>query len=195
MINAKLDHVKTLPEFYVEIRRQHEDAHGSEYCWQHDAMQKLMVSCKSYKELGTHQGASAAAACLTAPRSVTLVDISFEKWRPFEHLFRDYCDENKIKLEVNEISSTDPASVSPVDLLLIDSNHQPAHLQRELQMHAHLVQKYIVLHDTSRLFGKEDDRLWQVANQFVTNGINPWIIQERCTENVGYTVLRNTVNT
>jgi len=88
MINAKLDHVKTLPEFYTEIRKQQEEAHGSEYCWQHDAMQKLMrEECNTYKELGTHQGASAAAACLTNPKSAELIDINHEKIRPFEHIF------------------------------------------------------------------------------------------------------------
>lgn len=195
MINAELSHVKTLSEFYTEIRKQHEQAHGHDYCWQHDAMQKLMKDCGTYKELGTHQGASAAAACLTNPKSVTLVDISFEKWRPFESIFSEYCAEHDIAFGVMETSSIDRATTSPVDLLLIDSNHQPAHLQRELELHTPSVKKYIVLHDTSRLFGKLDDRLWQVANNFVNGGINPWIIKERCTDNVGYTVLQNTLNT
>jgi hypothetical protein len=194
MINAKLDHVKTLPEFYSEIRKQHEEAHGHEYCWQHDAIRKLMTNCETYKELGTHQGASAASACLTNPKEVTIVDIDFTKWRPFETLFRTYCDENNIKLTVQEISSVDPKAVSPVDLLLIDSNHQPAHLVNELKLHGNYIQKYIVLHDTSRLFGKEDDRLYQVANQFCS-GITPWIVMYREPANVGYTILQNTLNT
>lgn len=194
MINAKLDHVKTLPEFYSEIRKQHEEAHGHDYCWQHDAMQKLMKNCDSYKELGTHQGASAAAALLTNPKSVTLVDISFEKWRPFQQIFENYASENNILFSIKEVSSADPKSSGPVDLLLIDSNHQPTHLQKELALHASTVKKYIVLHDTSRLFGKPDDRLWQVVQQFVNGGINPWRVRERCTDNVGYTVIENTLN-
>ena len=194
MINAKLDHVKTLPEFYSEIRKQHEEAHGAEYCWQHDAMQKLMVDCDSYKELGTHQGASAAAACLTNPKSVTLIDIDMHRWRPFEQLFVDYCKNNNIKLNVKEISSIDNKSVSPTDLLLVDSNHQPTHLIKELELHKNYIKKYIVLHDTSMLFGKPDDRLYRVCEQFCS-GITPWIIDFRETANVGYTILRNTINT
>ena len=194
MINAKLDHVKTLPEFYTEIRKQQEEAHGSEYCWQHDAMQKLMrEECNTYKELGTHQGASAAAACLTNPKSAELIDINHEKIRPFEHIFVEYCKENNIKLNIREMSSIDPKSVSPTDLLLIDSNHQPTHLIKELQLHKDYVRKYIVLHDTSRLFGKPDDRLWQVAQNFCS-GITPWVIHFRETASVGYTVLKNTIN-
>ena len=61
MLNAILDHVTTLDEFYSEIRKQHIEAHGEHYCAQHDAMVSLMAECDSYKELGTHQGASAAA--------------------------------------------------------------------------------------------------------------------------------------
>lgn len=193
MINAKLDHVKTLPEFYNEIRRQHEEAHGAEYCWQHDAMMGLMKQCDTYKELGTHQGASAAAACLTNPKKVTLVDIDLHRWRPFEKLFTDYCAEHNIEFLAQELSSIAPLAVSRVDLLLIDSNHQPAHLEKELALHAQHVKKFIVLHDTSRLFGKPDDRLYKVAEAFVS-GITPWRIKFRETANVGYTVMENTLN-
>lgn len=195
MINAELDHVKTLPEFYSEIRKQHEKAHGHDYCWQHDAIKECMSVCKSYRELGTHQGASAAMACLTNPKSVELVDVSFEKWRPFESLFRSYCEENNIRFKIKEISSSDPQSATPVDCMLIDSNHQPAHLVKELQLHGPVVKKYIVLHDTSRLFGKLDDRLWKVANVWVNTGISPWEVVKREEANVGYTVLRNTLTT
>jgi len=194
MINAKLDHVKTLPEFYTEIRKQHEEAHGHDYCWQHDAMQKLMKECDTYKELGTHQGASAAAACLTNPKKVTLIDIDLHRWRPFEQIFLDYCEENNIEFKAKEMSSVDQESAGLTDLLLIDSNHQPHHLVAELQLHAKTVQKYIVLHDTSRLFGRPDERLYQVAEQFCS-GITPWVIKFREKANVGYTVLQNTLNT
>jgi hypothetical protein len=194
MINAELDYVKTLPEFYTEIRKQHEEAHGHDYCWQHDAMQECMKVCDTYRELGTHQGASAAAACLTNPKKVTLVDIDFHRWRPFEKIFNTYCEENNIQLTVLEKSSADPSTASPVDCLLIDSNHQPAHLFKELNLHGPLTKKYIVLHDTTRLFGKPDDRLWKVANQWVDTGINPWRVKFRETANVGYTILENTLN-
>lgn len=195
MINAKLDHVKNLHEFYTEIRKQHEEAHGHDYCWQHDAIRSLMKDCDTYRELGTHQGASAAYACLTNPKSVELVDISFEKWRPFQRLFEDYCAENNIKFTIQETSSDNPKTARHVDLLLIDSMHQPTHLVKELKLHGPVVKKYIVLHDTSRLFGQPDDRLWQVADAWVNTGISPWEVMKREEANVGYTVLRNTLNT
>ena len=82
MINAELGHVKTLEEFYSEIRRQQEEAHGDDYCEQHDAIKKYMKYCDSYKELGTHQGGTAACATAFAAKLNNLcndnTDIEFE---------------------------------------------------------------------------------------------------------------------
>ena len=64
MLTAEIDHVESVEEFYKEIRTQQELFHGDHYCAMHDAIQKFMKDCRSYKELGTHQGASAAAAML-----------------------------------------------------------------------------------------------------------------------------------
>lgn len=193
MINSKVDHCKTLQEFYSEIRRQQEEAHGHDYCRQHDAIQRLMKYCTSYKELGTHQGATAAAALLTIPLKVELVDISMEKFNASRHLFEEFCATNDIELTVKEMSSIDRRAVSPCDLLLIDSLHQPGHLMNELRLHSQYVKKYIVCHDTSILNGRVNSALYNAIVNF-TNEINPWIIAERNTDNVGYTVLRNTIN-
>lgn len=193
MINSKVDHCKTLEEFYSEIRRQQEEAHGAFYCAQHDAIQKYMKNCESYKELGTHQGATAAAACLMKPRSVELVDISLEKYSKSKHLFEDFCAKHSINLVTKEISSVDKNSVSPCDMLLIDSYHHPNHLTKELSVHASYVRKYMIFHDTSIINGKQNDSLFRVLQNF-TSGITPWIIAHRDTRNVGYTVLANTLN-
>lgn len=193
MINAELDHCKTLPEWYASIREQHEAAHGDDYCAQHDAMQRCMANCDSYMELGSHQGASAAAACLTNPKSVTMIDIDLHRWRPFEQIFQTYCDENNITLNAREISSVDPKTTQTVDLLLIDSYHHPRQLIAEMNLHMKNVRKYLVVHDTSIINRRPDDSLYQVLEAYVS-GINPWRIIERGTTNVGYTVLENTLN-
>lgn len=193
MINSKVDHCTTLEEFYNEICRQQEEAHGKYYCAQHDAIKKYLKLCNSYKELGTHQGGTAAAACLENPMSVELVDISLEKYSKSKTLFENYCKEHNIKLTTKEISSIDKKSTSRCDLLLIDSYHHPNHLTQELQLHSTYVSKYIILHDTSVLHGKQNDALYRAAELF-TSGITPWQIIERDTRNVGYTVLANTLN-
>ena len=61
MLTADLKHVKSVDEFYSEIRSQQEAYHGEDYCAMHDAIRHYMKDCKSYKEIGTHQGGSAAA--------------------------------------------------------------------------------------------------------------------------------------
>ena len=43
MINSKLDHCKTVEEFYESIRSQQEAAHGADYCKMHDAINELAI--------------------------------------------------------------------------------------------------------------------------------------------------------
>lgn len=193
MINSKVDHCETLEEFYSEIRRQQEEAHGDKYCEQHDIIRQLLWDeCNTYKELGTHQGGTAAVACLQDPKKVELVDISMEKFNKSKHLFEDYCDNHKVELVVKEMDSTEKRSASRTDLLVIDSLHHPNHLMKELRLHADYVAKYIVCHDTSMLHGRKDDRLWVALQQF-TSELNPWEIIDRRTDNVGVTVLKRAV--
>ena len=188
MVTSEVTHCKTLEEFYASIRLQQEAAHGPEYCHQHDAITRLMSECDTYKELGTHQGATAAAACLTNPKRVELVDITMEKYNKSKHLFEEYCAEHGINLVVKETDSTIQSSVSACDLLLVDSYHHPAHLAKELAIHADSVSKYMVFHDTV----KPTDRLYQYLVQF-TSGISRWDILEHHPANVGFTVLKRSV--
>lgn len=192
MINAKIEHCTSLEEFYGEIRSQQEEAHGHDYCYHHDAIVKYMRRCTSYKELGTHQGATAAAACLSNPKKVELVDIDMDKFEVSRHLFEDYCASNDIELVVKEMSSIDRNSISECDVMLIDTIHNPNYLSQELQLHLDTVTSHIVFHDTSVINRRANESLYHVA-EGLTKGITPWIIAERYTNNVGYTVISNTV--
>lgn len=189
MINAELGHVTSVEEFYKEIRSQQEAAHGDDYCLQHDAITKLMEECDHYMELGTHQGGTAACALLTKPKSVKLVDIDMHRYNKFlKPLAEEYCKENNIKLVVKEVDSTSSKSVSPTDLLLIDSRHNKYHMAKELMIHQFAVRKYIVAHDTSIVNGRVDGQLYDCLAQFCKQ--YPFEIIERNTKNVGYTVLK-----
>lgn len=186
MINAELSHVTTLEEFYSEIRRQQEEAHGHDYCQQHDAIQRLLkTECKTYKELGTHQGGTAAAALMMKPAKVELIDISMEKYRRFaKPIFEKYCKDNNIELIIKEVSSTSLESLgSQVDLMLIDSRHVRPHMEAELNLHHGNVSKYIVFHDTTAV-----PELYKGIVNFCAR--QPWEIIERGTANVGYTVIK-----
>jgi hypothetical protein len=189
MINADLSHVKSLKDFNKEIRRQQEEAHGVNYCQIHDAIKKYMKDCKSYMELGTHQGGTASVAMLCKPNRVYLVDMDMSRYRKFlEPIASDFCDKNDIELIVKEADSTSFSTINMTDMLVIDSYHHPAHMQKELNTHASNVRKYIIAHDTSIVNGKPNDSLYQCLVKFASE--NNWEIIERGTTNVGYTVLK-----
>ena len=81
MINSELGHCKTIEEFSTSIRSQQEEAHGIGYCAMHDTINELAKNCKSYKELGVHQGGTLANALLQPTlRYVEGVDVSLEKY-------------------------------------------------------------------------------------------------------------------
>tara|TARA_Y100001963_G_C6778791_1_gene448779 strand:- start:103 stop:675 length:573 start_codon:yes stop_codon:yes gene_type:complete len=187
MINAELGHVKTLEEFYKEIRSQQEEAHGKDYCQQHDALQRLLKSgeCKTYKELGTHQGGTAAAAMLCNPQAIELVDSDISRYNKFlKPLAEKYCKENNIKLTVLNTDSSGLGSLGlTCDLLLIDSYHRAFHMQKELDMHHNNVRKYIIAHDTHSV-----PELFHCLNNFGQQ--HGWEVVEQGKTNVGYTVLK-----
>ena len=186
MLTADLNHVKTVEEFYKSIRTQQEVAHGKEYCEQHDAITKYMKECNSYKELGTHQGGTAACAMLTKPKYIELVDHNHYKYRwKLQELAEPFCQENNIELVVKDVDSSSLASLSrPVDMMLIDSLHTPDHMTKELNLHGVSVNKYIIAHDT-----------WWKKTLHATlenwcNENKAWKVHERGMVNAGYTVLK-----
>ena len=190
MINAKLDHCKTLEEFYISIRDQQEEAHGIDYCEQHDALMKYASDCKTYAELGTHQGGTLACALLAGFKYVEAIDVDMSRYRKFlQPLAEEYVKENKIVFKIKEMESGSLESIGPsVDMLLIDSYHKAYHMQRELSVHSKRVNKYIIAHDT-RLPNTELD---QCLTDFCFN--NPgWKVIERGEANVGYMVLKKDV--
>jgi hypothetical protein len=189
MINADLSNVKSVVGFNKEIRKQQEEAHGEDYCQIHDAIKKYMKECKSYMELGTHQGGTASVAMLCKPNRVYLVDMDMSRYRKFlEPLASDFCDKNDIELIVKEADSTSFTTINMTDMLVIDSYHHPVHMQKELNTHASNVRKYIIAHDTSIVNGKPNESLYQCLVKFASE--NNWEIIERGITNVGYTVLK-----
>lgn len=187
MINAELGHCKTVEEFYKSIREQQEEAHGHDYCEQHDAMMRYAPECKTYAELGTHQGGTLACALLAGFKYVEAIDVDMHRYRKFlQPLAEEYVKENKIVFKIKEMDSGSLESIGPnVDMLLIDSYHKAYHMQRELAVHGKRVNKYIIAHDT-RLPTPELDNC---LTEFCFN--NPgWKVIERGESNVGYMVLK-----
>ena len=186
MINVDLSHVKTLEEFYEEIRKGQEQAHGDDYCEQHDAVRKYAKNCKTYAELGVHQGGTLANALLAGFKYVEGIDIDMHRYEKFlKPIAEDYAKENKIVLKMKEVSSITLDSMGPkVDMLLIDSYHRDYHMAQELKLHAPRVNKYIIAHDTM----KPDEQLHDTLERYCFDTME-WKVAERGTTNVGYTVL------
>tara|TARA_R110002096_G_C14557443_1_gene719662 strand:+ start:629 stop:1216 length:588 start_codon:yes stop_codon:yes gene_type:complete len=192
MLTADIKDPLTLAEFYDQIRSQQEDPdnHGAGYCAHHDMIQYFMEGCKSYRELGTHQGASAAAALLSpnTPMRVDLVDITMEKLNWQKKLFLEFCDMNWVDINIYEMSSIDPRCAAPVDMLMIDSLHQWKWTEKELALHAPLVNKYIVFHDTTTVNRRPSD-IWPGIVRWCEQSGGEWKILKRVLENVGATTI------
>jgi hypothetical protein len=189
MINSELGHVTTLLEFNSEIRRQQEEAHGEDYCAIHDAIRKYIADCKSYMELGVHQGGTASVAMLCKPNRIYLVDIDMSRYNKFlKPIAEKYCEDNDIELIVNETSSIGFGCINMTDMLVIDSYHHPVHMAKELTLHGPNVKKYIIAHDTSSLLGKSNDSLYQCLKQWCDQ--NSFIEIERGFTSAGYTVFK-----
>lgn len=188
MINSELGHCKTVKAFNKSIREQQEEAHGEDYCLIHEAIEKYMEGCKSYMELGTHQGGTASVAMLCKPSRVYLVDIDFAKYNKFlKPLAEKWCETHNIELIVNQTDSTGFGAVNRTDVLVIDSYHHPNHMQKELDIHGRNVNKYIIAHDTSVLHGNNNESLFYCLSNWAKE--NGWEVIERVTKNVGYTVI------
>lgn len=189
MINAELGHVKTLEEFHSEIVRQQTEAHGVHYCDHHKVIEKLSNECDSYLELGTHQGGTASCAILQKFKHVQLVDTNMHRYRKFlQPIAEQFCKVHNIEFAVLEMSSLDKKSVYNADLMLIDSMHKAKHMEQELALHGNNIQKYILAHDTHRMFGKVNTALYNTLEKFCQT--NPWEVVERNTVAEGYTLLK-----
>lgn len=149
MIKGDFTHCTTLQQFYDDIVAVQKEAHGEQYTAHHADLIELMLQCRTYKELGVNQGATAAAVLLQAPKYIELVDIVLTNFNENRHLFDQFAQDNDVLLSVKEIGSTDPAlDITECDLLFVDSVHTASHVEQELLLHAPKTNKYIVIHDT-----------------------------------------------
>ena len=193
MINADLAGLASVAEFHASIVSQQEAAHGEHYCAMHAAIRDLWTksACRTYKELGVHQGGTASNAMLLQPQPerITLVDIDLTKYRTFlAPLAEEYCARVGIDLVVREVNSALPTSSDDTcDMLVIDSMHTAQHMLAELAAHGAYVHKHIVAHDTSIINGRKNDQLYRALTTWGrTNG---WATSVHCTDNVGFTAI------
>jgi len=192
MINAEFVNVKAVSQFHKQIVEQQEEAHGKHYCQMHQAINRFWSEgeCKTYMELGVHQGGSASNAMMLdpTPKKITLIDIDMSKYNSFlKPLAEKHCDKHGIELDVRETSSTGFGSVEATDMLVIDSVHKASWMQQELDLHGKNARKYIVAHDTKRLFDEVDEQLHRTLVAWGER--NGFILVDRGEASVGYTVI------
>jgi len=193
MINADLAGVTSVAEFHDSIVKQQEAAHGEQYCAMHAAIRALWSGsdCRTYKELGVHQGGSASNALLLQPqpKRITLIDIDLAKYRKFlAPLAEEHCLRLGIDLDVREVNSALPAPADDTcDMLVIDSMHTASHMLAELAAHGVHATKHIVAHDTSIVNGRKNDQLYRALTTWGRS--NGWSVSVHCTDNVGFTAI------
>ena len=190
MIKPDMTHVKSLEEFYEEIKIQQAGAHGIEYIQHHKAIIKYAKECETIKEIGVCQGGTFAAMMLQHPKKLIGMDIMPKYFTPYQHLFDTYAQENNLDYEYIVGNSLNHMIIHKVDMLHIDSLHKPDHLLQELRIHARHVNKYIVFHDTANFKGSRG--LLPVIAKYITEEDQTWTIVDHYIQRVGYTVIKKT---
>ena len=128
-------------------------------------------------------------------------------------IVKNICDKNNINYTFiqGDSAKVDLTKYS-IDLLFIDTWHVYAHLKRELAKHANLVNKYIILHDTTvdaikgesircgldikqqaidtgYLESEITEGLWPAVEEFLANN-KDWVLHKRLTNCNGLTILK-----
>lgn len=179
MITADFTHCISLEQFYKEIKTTHQNAHGDAYTAHHDEISRLIQTEKlhTYRELGVMQGATAACAAVSGVKSLHLIDINLSRFLSYEKLFKDQV---LILSEKSSVNFTND-SIHDVDILLIDSLHNPDHVRKELDIFHKTTKRHIIFHDTYSI---------KSIQKMIENWLKEhqeWELKKYYRENVGFT--------
>jgi len=182
------ERVNSLEEYSKTLYDAQAEAHGDDYMLVHDEIRKYVSECDSYTELGVNQGTTLATVILEGIKKVRAYDIKLDAYNPAKKFFEAYTNDNGIDYKIFE-ENTHKCVIDKTDLMFIDTVHRYPHLTKELRLHGHKVQKYIVFHDTEISQGKPSLRI--AVQEYVTK--NPeWEIITDCKVDVGFmTIKRN----
>lgn len=153
--------------------------------------------CKHITEMGVRWVVSTWAFLCARPETLISYDIQHpSKWGA--DINDVYNAANQIHTSYSfRLSDVLAVNIEPTDLLFIDTLHQYKQLKQELDKHASKVNKYIVLHDTSKfefideLSGAQGG-LWPAIEEFLSNN-SGWELLKRYTNNNGLTILSKTI--
>jgi len=166
MKHTNYSSAKTLQDVYDIQHHICDDGEGP--TWHRNmALMECAKDSESIMELGINQGSSFVLMMMQNPKKIIGVDVNTNSWFKggLYELASEYATNNNIEVEILKMSSTDPKSIRNVDMLHIDSLHNPKHLKGELKLHAPHVNKYIAFHDIKQ----NNYELWKVIQEFLAN--------------------------
>jgi hypothetical protein len=190
----------TIEEMYQFITSNPQDQKGKNSIqWIAHYMPVLYeyaLRCDSVVEIGLNQVCSTWAFLNANPTNgVTSVDIDLERRA---YMARHSLHQNIWLAHAKELTKKENVSYTAIesdslqidlpihDLLFIDSLHEYIHLKRELTLHGHKAQKYIILHDTTNF-----PDLNQAIGEFLDDN-KEFIVDQILKDVPGLTILKNT---
>ena len=174
---------KSLAELYREACGTPSDI--NEHC---PTLYGLAQQCSHVTEMGTRAAVSTTALLFAQPETLTCYDLSKH---PRVEVLRALAGRTRFTFHEADVLQ---AEIEETDLLFIDTWHVYGQLQKELQLHAPKVRRFIVLHDTTT-FGSQGETaghagLWPAVEEFLTLGT--FRLVRRYENNNGLTVLEST---
>ncbi len=149
-------------------------------------MHKYANECNHITEFGVRTGVSTWAWLASRAKIIRCFDIENIN----ENLKFHYASANETKKDftftcVSTIA--EKLEIEQTDLLFIDTAHTYEQCSKELKMHGHKVNKYLMFHDTTLC-----PSLNQAIDEFLKENSN-WKIKEVFTNNNGLTILEKIV--
>jgi len=145
-------------------------------------MHKYANECNHITEFGVRTGVSTWAWLASKAKTIRCFDIENVN----QNLKFHYESANATRKDftftcVNTVA--DKLEIEQTDLLFIDTAHTYEQCSKELKMHSHKVNKYLMFHDTTLC-----PQLNQAIDEFLKANTN-WKVKEIFTNNNGLTIL------
>lgn len=155
-------------------------------------LKKYGEECESIIEVGFRGGVSASAFLASNPKSFITIDWDrppFEVDRLALNAMQNQCNEAGIYFQFvrEDILKVD---VPECDLLFLDGFHTYEHVLLELHKHQHVVNKFILLHDTDE---PSCPGMFPAVEDFLLDH-QQWILEARHRNRPGLTVLKRNEN-
>lgn len=154
---------------------------------------KYGKECEHITEMGVRWITSTWAFLYANPKELCSYDIYDPiNWGADINEVYKIADQNNVKFNFY-LSDVTKISITPTDLLFIDTWHVYDQLKVELNLHSQHAKKYIILHDTESFKYKGESEnykgLWYAIEEFLEAN-HCWKIHEHFSNNNGLTILK-----